>query len=150
MSNLEDRRRAIGRRLTDERRAIGRRLVDERRAIGQAMIDRRTGQSQADEINALIREPRKRPGLRALEPRGAIAAQRGRGIYDPVAAGHSGGGGIASPLTEGDYAARTYWGERSITSSDGLLTIRIKAIKAITMTDASGAEVIQQFAEPPA
>lgn len=134
MSNLEDRRRAIGRRLTDERRAIG-----------QAMIDRRTGQSQADEINALIREPRKRPGLRALEPRGAIAAQRGRGIYDPVAAGHSGGGGIASPLTEASAAAREYW-PAGLASSDGLFVL--PAIKTLSLTDANGAAVIVELANP--
>ena len=135
MSNLEDRRRAIGRR-----------LVDERRAIGQAMIDRRTGQSQADEINALIREPRKRPGLRALEPRGAIAAQRGRGIYDPVAAGHSGGGGIASPLTE---KSREYHESKLVPTYDGLAFFQVRRVKRLTMTDASGAEVVMEFADVP-
>jgi hypothetical protein len=63
--------------------------------------------------------------------------------------------GIASPLTEGIDAstgepARSYYGTQLKTSSDGLFTLPIKPIKTLNLTDANGAVVVIQLAEPKA
>lgn len=57
----------------------------------------------------------------------------------------SGGGGIASPLTETGYAYRT-WHTTGVKSTDGLFML--PALKSITMADANGAEVILNFKRP--
>ncbi|MDT4827639.1 hypothetical protein FQZ97_609920 [compost metagenome] len=75
-------------------------------------------------------------------------ATKGRGSWDPNKPATGGGGGIASPLTETAYADRTFWAERTILSSDGLLTFKVKPIKEITQADANDLEVKQVFADP--
>lgn len=129
-----------------ERQAIGAAMESNRRAGGQAMIERRTGRAVADDINSLTEARPQRKTLRPIEPVGALPPTRGRGVYKaPPAAG---AGGIASPLVEQSFDEREYWPERSVTSVDGLLSFRIRPIKEIVQTDANGAEVRQQFAEP--
>lgn len=144
MATLEQQRRAIGAGITAARKATG---GDERKAIGQAMITRRRGEQQVQDINAVVQQPRQRRQLSTIEPRGALGEQKGRGNYVPPRSA-PGGGGVASPLMENDYSAREYWGEQTLTSSDGLLSFRVRAIKTIVQTDANSAEVVQQFAQP--
>lgn len=114
-----------------------------RRAGGDAMLERRTGRAQVDEINALVNQPRPRKQLKTLTPRGALPAQTSPGINTPTPAATS--GGIASPLTEQNYAAREYWPNGEY-SNDGLLTL--PAAKKLVLTDADGAEVIINLAQP--
>lgn len=110
------------------------------------MAARRRGQATVDDINSLVKLPTTKPKLAPIEPRGGLAAKQGRGDYQEPEA--STGGGIASPLTEADYDTREYWAEKTITSSDGLLSFRIKPIKKIIQADANAAEVVQLFADP--
>ncbi|MBU1330868.1 MAG: hypothetical protein KJ884_15940 [Gammaproteobacteria bacterium] len=147
MATNADRRRAIGAANEKARRGLGQANEASRRALGDAMVERRTGQSQVDDINAVVRPATQRRTLPRTTSRGSLPAQKGRGNYKaPAAAGTA--GGIASPLIEQSYAAREYWPEQTVTSVDGLLSFRIKAIKSITQADANSAEVVQQFAQP--
>ncbi len=57
----------------------------------------------------------------------------------------SGNGG---DLTEDNYADRTYHGSKDLVSTDGLLTIIYKPIKAVKMKDAGGSPVTLTFAAP--
>lgn len=125
------------------RRASGRAMEESRRAGGQAMIAQRTGKAVAADINVLTKPQQARKSLKPISPVGALPASRGRGEYTPPAV--STGGGIASPLTEASYAAREWWGG-GLPSSDGLFIL--PAAKRVVMTDANGAEVIFDYAEP--
>ena len=53
--------------------------------------------------------------------------------------------GIASPLTEGNFALREFW-PGAYTTTDGLFVL--PAIKKLVTADANGAEVVINFAEP--
>lgn len=133
MPSLEEQRRAIGTAMTASR------------GTGDQMAARRNGRKAVDDINSLVSPASQRKTLTTLDPRGRLEAKQGRGDYvEPV----TGGGGIASPLTELDYLDRLHWDERTITSSDGLLSFRVKPIKQITQQDDNGDEVLQRFAEP--
>lgn len=57
------------------------------------------------------------------------------------------GGSIASPLTEVDYADRTYHTGKFWSTSDGM--ILWQAIASITFNDANSAEVVLNFDSPP-
>lgn len=109
---------------------------------------RASGASIVADLRAVTGESsRPRKQLSTLEARGALAAQRGRADY--VVPETKGGGGIASPLVETAYADRTYYDEVTITSTDGLLTLKIKPIKSVKSRDANSAEVQQIYAAPP-
>jgi hypothetical protein len=127
------------------RRSIGAALTASR-GSGAGMAARRRGLTTVSDLNSLVTPPKQRKQLAVVEPRGAVPATQGRADYTPPPTTT---GGIASPLTETEYAARQYYTERTITSSDGLLSIRVKPIKQITQTDANDAEVVQIFAVPP-
>lgn len=146
MATLEEQRRASGARMEAERRAIGARLETERRAIGTRMEAERRGEDIADDMQRLYRPTPPRRSLPSVPPLGALPPARGRGIYDPVAAGHSGGGGIASPLTE---KSREYHESKLVTTFDGLAFFQVRRVKRLTMTDASGADVVMEFADVP-
>lgn len=133
MSTQEERRRAIGRRMTAERKAIGEAMVNNRRAIGQRL---------RDDLRRSLRPERQTEPLPVLEARGARSERRGRAVYSSPAVA---GGGIASPLTEADASAREYW-PGGLTSSDGLFVL--PAIKTLNLTDANGAPVQIQLANP--
>lgn len=77
----------------------------------------------------------------------AIPARSGTSL--PIAKPVATGGGIASPLTETAYASRTWHAVKTIVSSDGLLHLRVKPIKAVTFTDANGATVVMDYKAPP-
>lgn len=112
---------------TDERRASGRAFRDDLRALAVSDSDARV--------------------LPPAAERAPIPAARGVATYTapPVDAA---GGGIASPLTEELYSARTYHENSVILSGDFLLGIEIKPVKQITMTDADGQTVLMQYADP--
>lgn len=138
-----DKRRASGAASEAARRAGDGAAA--RRASGDAMIERRTGKTQVDEINALVNQPRVRKQLKTLGPRGALPAQTSPGTDTPNPVRAPSGGGIASPVTETNYALREYW-PGGLPSSDGLLML--PAVKKVVMSDAEGAEVIFNYAEP--
>ena len=134
--------------LGDERRASGRRMEAQRKAIGAAVRASRQSTFKQD-LNALETSPRRQGSLRAVEPIGARPAVMGKSYYTPPPA-TGGGGGIASPLTEPNVAAREYWPERLVPSSDGLSWLRWKPLKKIVMQDANGEPVILEFKDVPA
>lgn len=143
MPSLEQQRRAIGTAMT-ARRGTGDQMAA-RRGTGEQMAARRNGRKAVEDINSLVSPASQRKTLTTLDPRGRLEAKQGRGDYvEPT----TGGVGIASPLTEADYDTREYWAEKTITSSDGLLSFRIKPIKKIIQADANAAEVVQIFADP--
>ncbi|MFV3388404.1 hypothetical protein ACNFCJ_23860 [Pseudomonas sp. NY15364] len=124
-----------------------------RRATGQAMIERRTGRAEVDDINALVNQPRQRRSLPAVEPRGSVAPQRGRGNYAAPAGGT--GGGIAGPLTEVEtapgsgLALREYHeGETLFYATDYIMAVEIRPLKSTTMVDGTGASVPLVFQRP--
>jgi hypothetical protein len=65
-----------------------------------------------------------------------------------LSAAQSGGLGIASPLTEGLYSARTWHTSQNITSTDGLITMQVRAVDTITLTDANDNTVQIILADP--
>jgi len=142
MSPAERERRAIQAANTAQRKASDNGAA--RRASGQAMIARRTGQSQADDINAIVNVPRPRKTLRTVEPRGPLLGQTGTGTYTPPPAG-SPGGGIASPLIEVSAAQREYFPEALIPTTDGLAWAKMRSVKKLVMADANNAEVVMEF-----
>ncbi|MGF6694751.1 hypothetical protein M2318_004840 [Metapseudomonas resinovorans] len=145
---MEESRRAIGQNNETARRAIGKNNEAARRGIGAAMEASRRGESLQRDLNSLEMAPRKRQALSRVEQRGARPVTRGRGTVNLVPASGGTGGGIASPLTETTYAARTFWPETILQSTDGLLSFKVKPIKEITQTDDNDLEVKQVFANP--
>jgi len=82
--------------------------------------------------------------LPAVAPASAIPARSGTAL--PTAGA---GQGIASPLTEADYALREWHPEKNITSTDGIFTLKLKPIKKLIMTDALGGVVVFNYLSPP-
>lgn len=149
---LGDARRANGARIESERRAIGVRMESERRANGRRIESERTGAAVQDDINSLVRPERKRQALPPVAPRGALPTQRGRADYKAPAAA-TGGGGIASPLTEVELAGvgdRTYWPAMLQTTTDGLFSFEVRPIKTWKFLDADGNAVLMNIAQPAA
>lgn len=136
--------------LGQERQAIGTANAAARRAIQTANTAERRSSSFQDDLNSLIRPEKKAAQLRTIEPRGSLPVQRGSAPYVAPPSAVATGGGIASPLTETDYTAREYWEEKTLLSSDGLLSFKVAAIKKIVQSDANSParEVVQLFAEP--
>lgn len=144
---LADERRKIGRDMVSERRASNREA--ERRAIQPRNTAERRGTEIAEEVNSLVGPPTTRTPLPSVAPVGPVPAKRGTGTYKAPATGT---GGIASPVTEKTKVVdgktvpdRAYYAG-GFTSSDGLFIL--PAIKTQNMTDANGAEVVFEFADP--
>jgi hypothetical protein len=78
----------------------------------------------------------------AMSDRGAAARATGSALLGGASQGGSPQGGIASPLTETAYGDRTWYAERTIASSDGIWSLKIKPLKSIKLTDANSAEVV--------
>lgn len=109
--------------------------------------NRGMGQQLVSDLRSLIKttgEPRRLPVIAAL---GAEAGKRGTGTYKEKA---STTGGIASPLQEQSYAARTFYAPQLIESSDGLFTLRIEPLERLEMRDANEDKVALHFKAPPA
>ena len=147
----EQARRANGARIESERRANGVRIESERRAIGtnnEAARRGVTASSLKRDLNALETSNRKTAELRTIESAGARPATSGQAYWTPDKEPATGGGGIASPLTEATYAAREFHPARNFYTSDGFYVWQIEPIKKIVQADANSAEVIQIFAAP--
>ncbi len=56
--------------------------------------------------------------------------------------------GIASPLVETSYAARTWHADTTINSSDGIFTLVIKPVKQVYFKDAVNADVEMEYKSP--
>lgn len=130
MSTQEERRRAIGQRLTEERRASGQRI--------------------RDDLNRSVMPERKQKVLPELPKKGALGVMVGTGEWR--GGGGESGGSVASPLTEKTVTDggvtrpdREYWPE-GLVSSDGLFVL--PAIKTAHFVDANGSEVEVNFANP--
>ena len=96
-------------------------------------------------INAFIQKYEPWRPLLPLKPDPQpIGPARGTGFPKASASGGT-GGGIASPLTETSYSARTYHAAMA-TSSDGLFAFA--ALVSIALQDANGASVVLNFAAP--
>lgn len=127
--------------LTNEqkRQQSGRNMEESRRASGRKM---------RDDMRALAENNRLERTLPVLPVRGKQPAKRGSAVWQGGAPSASTGGGIASPLTEPDYAARTYHASSSFLSGEFLMAMEIKPVKDIVMTDADSQPVTLTFAEP--
>jgi hypothetical protein len=149
---LGDARRASGKAMESARRAIGQANEAERRSIGAAMEASRRG-TTVDDINAVVAPSRPAKTLPEVQSRGAVPATTGSADFKPKATPSAGrGGGIASPLTEKTKVVdgktlpdREYW-TGGLPSSDGLLIY--PAVKTFNFTDATGAAVQLQLADP--
>lgn len=108
-------------------------FADERRVSGKAF---------RDDLRALAVSDSDARVLPPAAERAPIPAARGVATYTAPAT--SAGGGIASPLTEVDFALREYY-EEGIRSSDGLFTL--PSIKKMVMRDANNEQVVLMFAE---
>lgn len=126
MSSQEKRRQSIGKSLSADRLAIGQRI-------------------RSDLSRSLMPE-RKQKMLQPLPPKGALPVQIGVGEWRGGGEASSQGGGIASPLTE---KSREYHESKLVPTYDGLAFFQIRRVKRLTMTDASGAEVVMEFADVP-
>lgn len=111
-------------------------LEESRRAIGQRI---------RDDLERSLRPARQDKALPALPNKGALPVRVGVGEWPAAGRGSSGGGGIASPLSEASAATREYW-PGGLPSSDGLFIL--PALKVLNLTDASGAAVKIQLADP--
>jgi hypothetical protein len=105
-----------------------------------------------DALDRLTREAngqtsREDTALPAAKPVAAIPARVGKA--GPDAGSGSGGSGIASPLTEGNYAQRTWYAYRTLYSTDGLFPLRVRLPSSLKFTDANAKPVEIKPAQPP-
>ena len=121
------------------RRQSGRNMEESRRASGRKM---------RDDMRALAENNRAERTLPVLTPRGASPAKRGNASWSGGAPTATSGGGIASPLTEPSFAARTYHASSEFLSSDFLMAMEVKPVKSIAMKDAGNFNVIMNYAAP--
>lgn len=142
--SAQDERRAIGTRNEAQRRGIGTRMINDRKAIRAGIEAARASTFKAD-LNALESSPRKQVTLTKRDAKGTRAATVGTGSYKAPATTVGTGGGIASPLTEGSASTREYFDQQLLPTTDGMVWIRWRSVKKITMADANDAEVILEF-----
>lgn len=138
--------------------AAGRQQSSEaaRRAIGRSLEEQRRGKTLQGDLNSLKPGARQSKTLPARERSGGRPASSGVGAWNPSTPSAGGaGGGIASPLTEktktegtATVPDRDYYGTVVVATSDGIFTMEIKPIKALKLTDADGADVVVNLAEP--
>lgn len=96
---------------------------------------------------------RRKDGLDAVEPRGALPARRGVG--EPRQAEAVGGSGFAGPLTEKtreeggvQVPDRDYWPSTFFSTSDGLLLFEFRPTRVWRLTDADGRDLPINVARP--
>lgn len=82
-----------------------------------------------------------------MKARGAAQSSESAALLDNPAKSSS-GGGIASPLIEQAYADRTFHADVTLTSADGLFSIKIKPVDKVVMIDANGASCEFQYKAP--
>lgn len=124
MVTNEQKRQQSGRDMEEARRASGRKMRDDMRALAENNRAERT--------------------LPVLPVRGAQPAKRGNANWTGSAPSAGGGGGIASPLTEPDFFARTYHTGVYLTG-DFLTAAEVNPLKSITMRDDNDFEVVMNF-----
>lgn len=99
-------------------------------------------------VNNLSRRPkRNREPLPAAPDPESIPAQRVSAFR--TAAPDSVGAGILSPLTE-DIEQRTYHGERTLVSADGLFSLVYEPAREVVTYDLANTEVTIVFGDPDA
>lgn len=83
------------------------------------------------------------------------AAKRLSGARNPLAiraatrTEQNAGSGIASPLREADYAARTWHPAQTFTSTDGIFTFSVRFLESVSFTDANGVGVVLEYQDKP-
>ena len=135
MSTANERASRVRGRLSERANGIRSGLAVRRQSIAQGLIR---------DISQIVEPERAQPVLRREQAKGAIPAARGVSQRN-YQAGTDSSSGIASPLQEQDFSAREWW-PLGIPSTDGLLYF--PAEKKVTMTDANGAQVVLEYAEP--
>lgn len=82
--------------------------------------------------------------IKAPAPRGPQSERESIVVAEGVKPAEK-AGSIASPLVETAFADREWHPERTIFSTDGVIALRIKAIKSIKFKDAKDADVTIEF-----
>lgn len=100
-----------------------------------------------DALRALMEGDPNTNVIPAAKARGAAPAVTSAAPL-PGAAKSGSGSGIASPLVETAYAARQWWSEKQLTTTDGLVTFVIKPVKEVTFQDQAATEIKLQFKAP--
>jgi hypothetical protein len=107
---------------------------------GSALFDDGTDSSFVGAVSRTVLQPDKPKKLDPQAPLGPVPAGVGIGV-PPDPRTSTGGGGIASPLTETAYADRTFFTAATIQSSDGIFTLNVSRLNTINFTDANGSPV---------
>lgn len=99
--------------------------------------------SRASDLErAIDRLVRPEQGVPRFEPAPAVGPRPGA-----VTTGRpSSSGGVGGAFAEKDYSKREYYSDRSMTSSDGIITIVWSPIKSLLLTSND----LATFKEPPA
>lgn len=104
-----------------------------------------SGKDLTEALRALMEQGGGNPAVpAAMKARGVAGISRASALPG----GDAATSGIASPLVETAYADRTFHGNKTITSSDGLFTLIIKPVKTIKFQDAANRDVRIEFKEP--
>lgn len=103
-------------------------------------------QQLSDDIHSLRKDdPTGNGSIGAAASRDPIAAKTGQSLEtDAGEASDSGGGGIASPLTEISRQTETI----TLTDTTGLIQFDVSAAKQITMRDSNNADVVFNYDIP--
>lgn len=107
-----------------------------------------TSKDLTDALAALT-EAASASKLDPMPVRGAIPAAKSAAVLGG-AAPKSTGGGVASPLVEMSYAARQYHADKTLTSTDGMVTLVWSPLYQLSLTDANNNPVIIRLDMPPA
>lgn len=104
--------------------------------------------AMVDAINSLVDKSEIVDRKRHLKPlNGRVPKTANRGVSGLQPGGV--GSGIASPITEASYAARTFYVDPVIIqSSDGIIYMEVFAVNTISMEDANGNPVVLDFKAP--
>lgn len=111
-----------------------------RRQYADAVAGKRVRES----IRQLQDRAQVKDSLKALPARGAIVAKRKVAKRVETSAG-----GIASPLTEIAGLRQYHAEEHTVLSSDGLFSIKYRALKTMFFSDANGESVAVAYDDPP-
>ncbi len=101
--------------------------------------------SLADDIKKLSGKPPAEVRLDGASTPQSIRRKTGLSPVSPP----SGSGNIASPLTETDYADREFFGDHTMTTTDGVFTFVWNPIKTTKFLDANDKAVVIEYKEPP-
>lgn len=82
-----------------------------------------------------------------MAARGTIPAAKSAAVL--VSSPKASGGGIASPLVELSYASRQYHSDKTLTSTDGMVTLVWSPLYQINLVDANNNAVVVRLAAPP-